>query len=291
MARVLLVDDDAGVLETCGAFLRLAGLDVQTAACGRTALEALGRGRFDLLFLDLRLPDSSGLDVLAEVRRCGSAVPVIIMTGHPTLESSVRALRLGAMDFLSKPVDGDVLVAATGRALARATREGTAASIVDSTNPTSATADDEALEAGVVAEEDLAAADGLALWVTAMCRLVKSPKDVSSIGRWALLVGISERTLRRWCRVAGVDPKASLDLARVLRAIRCAHDQRSVPARFLGVGDPHTAERLLMQGGVGPVQVPAVEDALARQTLVPDALAIRMLRARLGEAGPTSGPR
>jgi DNA-binding NtrC family response regulator len=117
MARVLLVDDDAGVLDTRGAILRHAGLEVETAACGRRALVALDRDPCDLLLLDLKLPDMTGLDVLAEARRRGSTVPVVILTGHPSFDTAVEAMRLGAVDYLLKPVFEDPLMASVERAL------------------------------------------------------------------------------------------------------------------------------------------------------------------------------
>lgn len=124
MARVLLVDDDAGVLDTCGAILRHAGLDVETASSGHAALGVLARLSCDLLLLDLRLPDISGFGILAEARRRGSPAPAVLITGHPTLETSLEAMRLGVVDYLVKPVFEDSLVAAAARALNRCAQSG-----------------------------------------------------------------------------------------------------------------------------------------------------------------------
>ena len=206
MARVLLVDDDAGVLDTCGAILRPAGLDVETAACGRRALDVLGGESFDLLLLDLKLPDTSGLEVLAETRRRGSTVPAVVITGYASLDSSVEAMRLGAVDYLSKPLFAEALVAAASRALGRGMPDAAVTSIADPAASTRAVAEGDAQDSGV---------------------------DVPSVGRWAAFLRISAETLRRWCSTAGLDARASLDLARVLRAVRCAHEHGSAPARVL----------------------------------------------------------
>ncbi len=157
------------------------------------------------------------------------------MTGYASLDTAVEAMRLGAVDYVRKPLFDDALIAIVDRALGR---------------PCPATpvaGADEAVAAP--AEEPLIAADGLALWTTAMWRVVHAPHDVATVGRWAVMLCISEDTLYTWCRTQELRAKASLDLARVLRAVRCARQRGGKPAQFLAVSDRHTLRRLLVQGG------------------------------------------
>lgn len=103
--KILLVDDDPHILHTLSRFLTGQGYTVATASCGREALEALEAHRaqhFPLVILDLILPDVSGLDLLAHVRRNSPDTEVILFTGGGDLDSAIQALRLGAYDYLVK---------------------------------------------------------------------------------------------------------------------------------------------------------------------------------------------
>jgi two-component system, response regulator YesN len=115
--RVLAVDDDAILLE----FLRCAlgdAYDVRTATTGADALDRMGRDRIDLVMLDHRLPDRTGLDVLVELRSIRPEVPVIMLTGYGSEWVCAEAFKLGAKDYLQKPVSGADLAAAVRRLLA-----------------------------------------------------------------------------------------------------------------------------------------------------------------------------
>ncbi len=102
---VLIVDDDPATCLTFGHALRTSGLRVETAATGRAALKSLRHKTFDLVSLDLRLPDMSGLDLI----RITTRVPFILISGFLTTAETVEAMRLGARDVLEKPLDVDVL--------------------------------------------------------------------------------------------------------------------------------------------------------------------------------------
>ena len=116
-ARILVVDDEPNIRTTFSRALDLEGFAVSTAKDATTALleaEAFGP---DLVLLDLRLPDHDGLWVLAELQKLPSPPPVVMMSGHGTLESAVKATRLGALDFLEKPVAVDRLLITVGNVL------------------------------------------------------------------------------------------------------------------------------------------------------------------------------
>src|SRR4051812_22199786 len=100
---VLVVDDESSVREDLCDFLGSAGHEVQAAGTGAEALEALERRRFDAVLLDVVLPDVSGLEVLQRHRAQGGHTPVVVLSALSGAEDAVRAMRLGATDYLAKP--------------------------------------------------------------------------------------------------------------------------------------------------------------------------------------------
>lgn len=101
--RLLLVEDDRMIGESLQKALRKDGFAVNWAQDGATADIALNDDTYDLVILDLGLPDQSGLDVLTKLRKSGSAVPVIILTAKDTVSDKVKGLDSGADDYLLKP--------------------------------------------------------------------------------------------------------------------------------------------------------------------------------------------
>lgn len=102
---ILVSDDSAEIRNTLADYLRSAGYRVQTAADGRKAVTLINSQPFDLVITDLQMPFVDGLGVLQAVKACNSDIPVIILTGHPTIESAIGALREGAYNYLLKPVE------------------------------------------------------------------------------------------------------------------------------------------------------------------------------------------
>ena len=125
MARILLIDDDPGLSEVVELLLTREGYAVARAGTVKAGLERIRRARTDLVITDLRLPDGTGLDAIAAIRRMRSEVPIIMITSFSSLESAVGALRAGAVDYLIKPFDNDEFLHAVARALneRRMTRE------------------------------------------------------------------------------------------------------------------------------------------------------------------------
>src|SRR4029079_15764511 len=103
MAKILIVDDDKAFRLSTAALLRADGYDVDCVADGAAAAEALRATRHDLVVLDLRMPGVDGLGVVEALRLHGERVPILMLSGFGTVESAVRALHLGADDFLKKP--------------------------------------------------------------------------------------------------------------------------------------------------------------------------------------------
>ena len=101
--RVLVVDDDADVRGLLGAVLARNRVTVTEAASGAEAMTRLGRAEFDVVVIDILLPDHSGLDVLRWARGAEIDTEFVVLTGHADLETAVEAMRLGAYDFVTKP--------------------------------------------------------------------------------------------------------------------------------------------------------------------------------------------
>ena len=101
--HILVVDDEVSIHELVAEYLRGRGWTVDVARDGREARALLGSTRYDLMLTDLKLPDEDGLDLIRNAARRLPPVPGVVMTGYATVEHVVRALRLGAADFLLKP--------------------------------------------------------------------------------------------------------------------------------------------------------------------------------------------
>src|SRR5437870_10191658 len=101
--RVLVVDDDDDIRAFLASVLAKQSIAVVTAGSGAEAMAVLGREEFDVVLLDLRLLDASGLDVLRWARGAEVDTEFIVLTGHADVETAVEAMRLGAYDFIGKP--------------------------------------------------------------------------------------------------------------------------------------------------------------------------------------------
>ena len=120
MARILVADDEAGVRSFLAETLELGGHEVAQASDGEEALALLARRAFDLLVTDLRMPKRDGMEVLREAHARQPDLEVIVLTAHGSVSSAVEAMRLGAFDYLQKPVDGpDQVLLLAERALER----------------------------------------------------------------------------------------------------------------------------------------------------------------------------
>lgn len=114
--RILVVDDDRTLREGCASVLQLDGHTVAVASRGDDAIELLRRRRFDLLLVDLYMTPMSGMEVLRSAVELHPELIVVVMTGNPTVASSIEALRAGAWDYLPKPFSASHLQVLVGRA-------------------------------------------------------------------------------------------------------------------------------------------------------------------------------
>jgi DNA-binding NtrC family response regulator len=110
LAHLLIVDDDANTLASLARAFRMAGHEATVCDNAARALELLKSQPFDMMLSDVVMPGKDGLTLLAEVRQAGIALPVVMISGQANIEMAVRATRLGAIDFLEKPLSTDKLL-------------------------------------------------------------------------------------------------------------------------------------------------------------------------------------
>jgi two-component system, NtrC family, nitrogen regulation response regulator NtrX len=116
-ARILIVDDESGIRESLGALLRDEGYLVETVSSGEECLENVERQEYDLILLDVWLTGIDGLETLEKLQSREGAPMVVMISGHGNVETAVRATKLGAFDFLEKPLSLDKVVVVVRNAL------------------------------------------------------------------------------------------------------------------------------------------------------------------------------
>ena len=109
-ASILLVDDEKDFIEVLSQRFEVQGFHVEAVYSGQDALELLAHKSYDAIVLDLSMPGMDGMETLKEIKKRRPNMQIIILTGHATLETGIEAMKLGASDFIEKPVDFDLLV-------------------------------------------------------------------------------------------------------------------------------------------------------------------------------------
>ncbi|HME90140.1 MAG TPA: response regulator, partial [Myxococcaceae bacterium] len=116
-ATVLIVDDEKNILLTLSQALQVAGYRTELASSGQTALDLVSAKPVDAVLMDVKMPDMDGLAATEKLAALRPGLPIIMMSGHATVETAVKATRLGARDFLEKPIARDRLLVALRNAL------------------------------------------------------------------------------------------------------------------------------------------------------------------------------
>ena len=124
VSQIYVVDDDLSVREAVGRLIRSAGLDVKTFATAQEILANLGKEMPSCLVLDIQLPDLDGFELQDELARKDMPVPIIFLTGHGDIPMSVRAIKAGAVDFLTKPFNDEYLLEAIRDVIGRPNGKG-----------------------------------------------------------------------------------------------------------------------------------------------------------------------
>jgi DNA-binding NtrC family response regulator len=120
MPKILIVDDEKGIRDSIRMILEAEGYESAAAENGQKGIDAFRSGGFDAVLLDIKMPPGKdGLEVLAELRQIDRETPVIMISGHGTFDTAVEATRLGAFDYLPKPLDRDKLLIAIRNAVER----------------------------------------------------------------------------------------------------------------------------------------------------------------------------
>jgi DNA-binding NtrC family response regulator len=113
--RILVIDDERSICEACRSVLSKHGHIVEVRMTGKEGLEAILGGGYDVTLLDMKLPDLDGMEILGRVHKEKPGEHILVMTGYSTIQNAVEAMKLGALDYLTKPFDDDQLVMAVER--------------------------------------------------------------------------------------------------------------------------------------------------------------------------------
>ncbi len=112
MKKILVIDDELIIRVSCERTLAPEGYEIRLAASGKECLEFLEKESFALILLDVKMPDMDGIEVLKKIKKRWPEVKIIIITGYSSVETAVRALRLGAYNYIEKPFTPETLLTA-----------------------------------------------------------------------------------------------------------------------------------------------------------------------------------
>jgi DNA-binding NtrC family response regulator len=119
MARILLIDDEKAIRHALRDILEHEKHDVDEAEDGAAGLEKAKKGRFDVVFCDIKMPKMDGLEVLEKIMAHDEEIPVVMISGHGTIDTAVEALKKGAFDYIQKPPDISRILVTVRNALDR----------------------------------------------------------------------------------------------------------------------------------------------------------------------------
>ncbi|MFN5444139.1 MAG: response regulator, partial [Crocinitomicaceae bacterium] len=105
MKKILIIDDERSIRRALGEILQFEGYEVAEAEDGNQGIEVCKNEAFDLVFCDIKMPGKDGMEVLAEIHPLFPELPIVMISGHGTIETAVEAIKKGAFDFIEKPLD------------------------------------------------------------------------------------------------------------------------------------------------------------------------------------------
>jgi DNA-binding NtrC family response regulator len=115
--RALVIDDEKIVLDSVSKILTDENYEVDVTLSGREGIDRAIKGKYDIVLTDIRMPDIGGMRVLRDVKRAKPSLPVVMITGYASIQSSVQAMKMGAADYIEKPFTPDLLLKAVASAL------------------------------------------------------------------------------------------------------------------------------------------------------------------------------
>jgi CheY-like chemotaxis protein len=257
---LLIVDDDLGTLETYEFILKPAGYEVVTASSGCEGLRLFETEKFVLVLTDLRMPDLSGLEFLAEVRTSECKVPIVIVTAWGTDATAAAAKELGARDFVYKPLDADALLHIVRR------------------NAQPLKSD----ESTVHRQSPPFIGYAARRWATVVLAMTKADDDIPTVAAWGAEVGVAHATLKTWCSVAGVHAGDSLNFARLMRIVVTHQGRKCDWHNALAVVDARTMVKLLRRANLSrDSTVPSLSTFLSGQRFITSAILIDAIQTLL----------
>lgn len=236
---ILAVDDDPGTRELFRLELVPAGFAVRTASKGGEAIDLTASQAFDLAYIDLRLPDMDGMEVIASIRHRIASQKIVLISAFLTIEVAVEAMRLGAIDVLEKPLDGSELPAMVFAGLRGQRFHRHGRPFEGSPGPTVNESPGEMLQSSVAVR-----------WARHVLRGLNADGDVRTIADWARLVGVSRSSLKAECELLGIPARSARDLIRALRALSVAARYGCPPEAVLGSSDMRSVRDLFHRGGI-----------------------------------------
>ena len=266
MRQMIVIDSDSVTSAAVEATLDADNLDkssVLTARLGQQGLELSRSRRHALVLCELQLPDMSGLEVLQEIKRMQTDTPVVVVAASGTIRDAVSAMRLGALDFIPKPLTSTDLRKVADLAAHMEYRDGTSLD------------DEQPLEAHAGSR-----------WARAVAPIAFAKRDPRTTEGWSREVYASPGTLRNWCRTAGVTTRRSLAFGRLLRAVHLCRDHAQKPENVLDIVDLRTLAKLLRSAGLTPgAELPrTIGEFLDKQKLITDQLLVREIGTALASA-------
>lgn len=121
--KILLIDDEKEFITTLAERLELRGYDADIAESGEDGLALLGKAGYDVAILDLMMPGLNGIETLVQIKNIDTDLPVILLTGHGSTKEGMEGMRIGAFDFLMKPLDINELLSKIKLALEQGAKE------------------------------------------------------------------------------------------------------------------------------------------------------------------------
>jgi len=234
---ILIVDDDLGTRETVAWTLGGIGFRVRTARSGREGIAVATAYRFDLMFIDLRLPDMDGIEMIRELERRGRRVAFVVVSGHVAAELALEARRLGALEIIEKPFAihelSAIVLAMAGRQRASQRLQSVDA---DAREPSAKST-----------PRPRSAAERWARYVLKGC---ESDGDLKTLADWAKCVGVSYSSMRESCRLLDIQPRDARDLVRMLRVVIKSRLDHCPTHVLLDISDSRTLRTLMIRAGM-----------------------------------------
>jgi DNA-binding response OmpR family regulator len=267
---ILVIDDDPGVCEFAKRVLAKASFETRVAGSGAEGAAIARSTPFDLLVVDLVLPDMLGTQVVRELRNDQITTPFVLVSAFLTTPVTVEAMKLGAANVVEKPISVGKLLSIVHSAL-------------DATQEVSRPA-----YALLTARESCRALrpfkprSAAERWAHHVARACESDADLTTLESWAKFIGVSCSSLCESCRMLDIHPRDARDFARLLRALMQAATHRCSPHILLDVSDRRTLRNLTERAGLAQGSTVSVDQFFDTQQLIPtDHEGLRILRSLL----------